>query len=162
MNKITEELLWKFIDGDCTEEEKTQIQKALEQDEALRRSLAERQALHEALQKIEEEAPSMRFATNVMENLPKNVWSWRPLVTPRLIGKFILGLSASVSLCVLIAFTAAPTVNSTATDPVIGQVTQLSNQIFSSSFSSLIVLLTIGAAMLYLLDRYLKNRFSNS
>lgn len=159
MKAISEELLWKYIDGDCSDEEKQMIEAALEKDETLKQSMAERKALHLALQNIEEEVPSMRFATNVMENLPKKVWRWKPLLTPRLAGRFIFGLVSGTTICFLLAFTAAPNVNAVSQDPVIGQLSQWSNQFFASSFSNMIILITLGVAILYALDQYLKKRF---
>lgn len=157
MTKITEELLWRYIDGDCSEEEQQLIKNALAEDESLKEAMAERQALHAALKKIEEEEPSMRFATNVMENLPEQLWSWRPLVTRQLVGQFLLGLSGSIAICYLLAASFGPGSTSGNSKQMIGQVSNWSNQLFSSSFSSIIILSSVILICLYFFDKYLKN-----
>lgn len=65
--KITEELLWAYVEGSLPEKQCGRLESALEQDEQARQRLKEIRLLSSALQDMETEAPSMRFAANVME-----------------------------------------------------------------------------------------------
>ncbi|MEL6944975.1 MAG: hypothetical protein AAFO82_20150, partial [Bacteroidota bacterium] len=69
--KITEELLWKYIEGNCTDAEQMAVKQALEDDVDLKKEWLERKILHQMMEKQELESPSMRFTKNVMESLPK-------------------------------------------------------------------------------------------
>lgn len=77
------DLIWRFIDGDCDEAEKATITKRLEEDPTFRQVLEESQLLDRAFADLELEQPSMRFTTNVMENLPE---LYQQLPTLQLLG----------------------------------------------------------------------------
>jgi len=65
------ELLWKYADGECTPQEKAEIESRLATDPGLREELDMVLELHTALAGTEPEQPSMRFTQNLMEALPK-------------------------------------------------------------------------------------------
>lgn len=159
MKNIPEELLWKYIDGNCSEEEKKAINTAIAEDDTLRAALAERIALHQALKKMEAEQPGMRFTSNVMENLPDKVLAWQPLLSPRLIGKFFGGLTAGLAICFLLVYNIQATESGQDYASIIGQVTQWSHQVFYSTFSKIIAMLTLSLLPLYFLDRFLKRNY---
>ena len=69
--KITEETLWNYIEGNCTEAERLSVEQALKTDVGLKKEWLERKILHEMMEQQELESPSMRFTKNVMEALPK-------------------------------------------------------------------------------------------
>ena len=64
------ELLWKYIDGQCTPEEVSRVERLLAEDAGFKREWAQRHKLHQHLRLEELEQPSMRFARNVMDRLP--------------------------------------------------------------------------------------------
>lgn len=71
-------LIWKYLDGECTPQEKEQVQLLTTQDLAFAEELAMAKSLQEALQGLEPEQPSMRFSANVSEKLPA---LYRPIHT---------------------------------------------------------------------------------
>ncbi|MEO1257355.1 MAG: hypothetical protein AAFZ15_01110 [Bacteroidota bacterium] len=66
----TQELLWKYAEGQCTPSELLQIEKQLTDDLALQKELDQVLELQSVLVSMEPDAPSMRFAQNVMDTLP--------------------------------------------------------------------------------------------
>jgi anti-sigma factor RsiW len=71
-------LIWKYLDGECTPQEKEQVQHLLVQDAAFAEELEIARSLQETLQGLEPEQPSMRFGANVTEKLPA---LYRPIHT---------------------------------------------------------------------------------
>ena len=71
-------LIWKYLDGECTSQEKEQVQHLLAQDTAFAEELELAKSLQETLQGMEPEQPSMRFSANVTEKLPA---LYRPIHT---------------------------------------------------------------------------------
>ena len=69
--KSREEKWWEQLDGDASPEERAELEKALKSDEQAQREYALRRKLHEELQGLEPEQPSLRFTQNLMERLPK-------------------------------------------------------------------------------------------
>ncbi|MEZ4959980.1 MAG: hypothetical protein R2830_09185 [Saprospiraceae bacterium] len=70
-----QELLWKYAEGQCSEPEKAEMERILVADESLREELRLVQEVQSALAGMEVEQPSMRFAQNVMEALPKKLYA---------------------------------------------------------------------------------------
>lgn len=70
MSVMEETLLWKYIDGDCSPEELALVEKMLAEDQGLRQHFERMQALHGDLLNMDLEQPSMRFTTNIMDQLP--------------------------------------------------------------------------------------------
>ncbi|NET36291.1 MAG: hypothetical protein F6K19_30410 [Cyanothece sp. SIO1E1] len=77
------DLIWRFIDGDCDEAETKAVLQRMEEDPDFKRAVEERQQLDGAFADLELEQPSMRFTTNVMENLPV---LYQQLPTQHLLG----------------------------------------------------------------------------
>ena len=71
-------LIWKYLDGECTPQEKEQVQHLLAQDLAFAEELEMAKSLQETLLGLEPEQPSMRFSANVSEKLPA---LYRPIHT---------------------------------------------------------------------------------
>lgn len=63
-------LIWKYLDGECTPQEKEQVQHLLAEDLAFGEELEMAKSLQETLRELEPEQPSMRFSANVSEKLP--------------------------------------------------------------------------------------------
>lgn len=68
--KSRKEKWWEQLDGDASPEERPAFEKALQGDEDLQREYAMRRKLHEELQGLEPEQPSLRFTQSLMERLP--------------------------------------------------------------------------------------------
>ncbi len=77
------DLIWRFIDGDCDEVETKALLQRMEEDPDFKQAVEERQQLDGAFGDLELEQPSMRFTTNVMENLPM---LYQQLPTQHLLG----------------------------------------------------------------------------
>lgn len=67
--KLDEQLLWQYIEGACTPEEKILVADLIEKDAVWKEEWAMRKALHEQLPQVELEAPSMRFSQNIMDRI---------------------------------------------------------------------------------------------
>jgi hypothetical protein len=65
-----QELLWKYVEGNCTENEISQVENLLSKNSEAAKELEQILAVHSTLKAIEPEKPSMRFLKNVMEALP--------------------------------------------------------------------------------------------
>jgi hypothetical protein len=70
MKQLDENTLWKYLDGDCNEEERLQMESLLSTDSALAEELLLRTTLHEQMGDLELEQPSANFSANVMAAIP--------------------------------------------------------------------------------------------
>jgi hypothetical protein len=70
MEKEMSILIWKYLDGECTQQENELVQQLLATDAGFEEELNLAKALQQALGALEPEEPSMRFAANVSEKLP--------------------------------------------------------------------------------------------
>jgi hypothetical protein len=66
-----EERLWSFIDGTASADEKTVIEKLLENDAAWKAKYRELLEVNQLLRSSELDNPSMRFTKNVMEEIAR-------------------------------------------------------------------------------------------
>ena len=157
-------LIWKYVDGECTPAEISQIESAARRDPEVRRAIAEAEMLHLKLQKQETEAPSMRFVQNVMEALPPiyRKYSSEPLLNPSWIKAFYAFLAVFLITYIWMfaeyargdnpeAYAWMATVESTY-ESILGQL-------FGQS-TVLIAALGISIILLYWVDRRLKNYFA--
>jgi hypothetical protein len=69
MEQEMEKRLWEFIDGHCSEEEKTIIHQQLAENPVWSSKYNDLKQVHDMLQKEELEMPSLRFMKNVMEEI---------------------------------------------------------------------------------------------
>ncbi|HWZ03615.1 MAG TPA: hypothetical protein VNX40_08360 [Mucilaginibacter sp.] len=90
MNSI-EEILWNYIDGNCTPEEQGRIKSLIAEDEAYRLKYQELLNLDKEFSAIELDEPSMAFTYNVMETIRKEN-AMVPLKA-RINKKIILGIA---------------------------------------------------------------------
>lgn len=160
MNHI--ELLWKYIDGECSPDEALEAERLLAENPELKREWAQRARLHQELQQQELEQPSMRFARNVMERLPElyRKLDIRPLISP-FWRKALAGLAG---VFVLAYFALVFNVIETAGPAEGGQIPEV--QAFVDTLTglpmqamSILLALSFGYILLAFLDRQLKKRF---
>ncbi len=164
MKSYTEEKIWNYIDGSCSEAEKQEIEQAMEQNPELRKAMAERMVLHQNLQKIELEEPSMRFATNIMEKLPniKFKLSISPLVSPKVKRSFlfgILGLFIAIFGIVFSLPEQQPGNGSAPADPYVNQWVYWSTTLVDSPVFIMIACIGLSFVAFYYLDKVLKKKF---
>jgi anti-sigma factor RsiW len=67
MNEFQNLLIWKYLDGECTNAELQQVESLRESDPAFESTFKEAEAIHFTLKAMQAETPPMRFATAVME-----------------------------------------------------------------------------------------------
>lgn len=65
------ERLWQYIDGNCTPEEKTTVEKLLQENSTWRENYQALLQVQQLLQQSDLEAPSLRFTKNVMEHITR-------------------------------------------------------------------------------------------
>jgi hypothetical protein len=65
-----EERLWEYIDGTCSAQEKSTIDKFLQENEQWKLVFEELMDIQQMLASSELEQPSLRFAKNVVEKIP--------------------------------------------------------------------------------------------
>ncbi len=164
MTSYNEESLWNYIDGACSEEEKREIEQAMKHDLELRKAVAERMALHQDLQKIEAEEPSMRFATNIMEKLPKIKFklSISPLIPPKVKRGFLfimLGLFIAILGIVFSLPEQQLSNDHTAADPYVNQWVHWSTTLMNSPVFIMVACIGFSFVAFYYLDKMLEKRF---
>jgi hypothetical protein len=71
MDQEMDRLIWDFIDGRCSPEEKELIVQRLVKDQLWEIRYSQLFSIHEMLKKDELEMPSLRFTKNVMEEIAK-------------------------------------------------------------------------------------------
>lgn len=158
MKPQDDQLQWKYLDGEATEQERTWVQRRLTDDAAFKAELQSRQQLNHTLKQMEPEHPSMRFVINVMDSLPilykKAI---EPLVSPKWI-KVFMG-SIGVFVVGLFAY-AATSFGSVSTSNVPGE--QLIDKLNALPISVFTTLAIISFTYLFfvVLDRQLKKRFA--
>lgn len=158
MKPQDDKLMWKYLDQEANEQERTSLQRRLTDDEGFKQELQSRQQLNHALKQMEPEHPSMRFVMNVMESLPilykKNI---EPLVNPKWVKAFLGGLVVFV-----VGLFGYATVNagSAAVPDMPGS--NLVNQLYDMPVSVFTTLAIGSFSYLFfvLLDRQLKKRFA--
>ena len=154
------ELLWKYIDGDCSPEEQAEVERLLAADEGFKLEWAQRKKLHEGLKEQPLEQPSMRFARNIMERLPalyKKI-NIEPLFSPAqwrviygLLGVFLVGYFSMVYGVVESGTAGTPS-------PMLDNMIQTVNSL-PSQVMAVLAALSFGIITLVWLDRQLKRRF---
>lgn len=105
MKQVDENTWWKYIDGECSEEEKLHLDSLLEKDPSLVEDLLLRSTLHKEMEHVALEIPTTNFTENVLAALPekRTITKIEPLFSPR---QMWIGVAALV-LCFIGLFTIA-------------------------------------------------------
>lgn len=160
-----EELLWKYLDGECSPEETGAVEKLLAEDPEFKREWARRHKLHKQLQQQELEQPSLRFARNVMDRLPElyHKLDIRPLISP--LWQKVLGGLAGAFLLAYFALV-YNFVETTAPDGAsqIPAVQAFVDTLAGLPVQALSILLSLsfGYILLVVIDQRLKKRFDHT
>ena len=160
MKKI-EDIIWDYLDGECTPEEKAILEQKLATDQVFQQLFLQSQVLHKNLQEVEVESPSMRFSQNVMDKLPpiRNL-ATAPLVSKRWLRIF----GSSIASLVLFFFGGSLSLITPASSQ--GSSSHWILDFFSSIFNYLPAntlffsgIITAALLSLLFLDRWLERRF---
>ncbi len=159
----TDQLIWQYIDGECTEAERMELEALLKKDKKLQREVQEARQLHQQLQQLEPEQPSLRFSVNVMEQLPplaRRLWV-EPFVPESVIRRFLAvmtGLFALFFILLLLSRKYYPeqteSTTSQAFETIAGSIAAIPQQ-----WLVLVIIAASGTLLLLLLDRFLQSRF---
>ena len=165
-DNATEILIWKYIDGECTPEEINQVEKRMAEDAEFKSAFLERKQLHEGMQEMEPEQPSMRFTQNLMEKLPELYlkFSVAPLIGARWARAIAGGLTLiCIGFYALISFAVPAASGGTPTTQGYTEATETINNFFQSVPSQLFLILgalSFGYIALVFIDQKLRERFS--
>jgi hypothetical protein len=162
-----DELIWKYIDGHCDLAEKAAFEQLLTTDPSFKKAFEERQVLDQGFQSLTLEEPSMRFTTNVMENLPLLYQKLpaRQLLGPVWIKAFWTSLSFLMVSALGIGFLSPDTATSTGTysNEITRNLIDVPQSLFLP-YKSALILLAISSSLILLvmidkrLDKARKNR----
>ncbi|NRB52233.1 MAG: hypothetical protein HRU41_31455 [Saprospiraceae bacterium] len=154
------DLIWRFIDGDCDEAETKALLQRIEDDPEFKQAVEERRQLDEAFGSLELEQPSMRFTTNVMEHLPM---LYQQLPTQHLLGPawvkaFWSGLTFLMLGTIGLGFF-SPEAATTSSGSFSPESIDISKLLFLPYKTAIILLsISITSIFLVLLDKQLSKR----
>jgi hypothetical protein len=153
--------LWEYIDGFSSEAEKTGIEKLIAENAAWRAKYHELLEVHQSLNLVELEEPSLRFTKNVMEEIAK--YHIAPATKTYINNKIIWSIGIFF-ITVIVSFviygiaqidwtTAGDSKSAFGVDLTKVDYSKMFNNTFVNAFMMLNVVLG-----LMLFDRYLNNR----
>jgi hypothetical protein len=152
-------LIWKYLDGQATAEEKVRVERLLKEDQSFKAAFLERRQLENKMQEEDLEQPSLRFAKNIMDKLPD---LYRRTVEPLVRPFWIRFFFGSLALFLLAYFGMVAYTLPTGEGPAGGPVARITEQV-SAFFEGLPTqVLTIVSALCFAylglvwLDRQLK------
>lgn len=162
MNEKDERLIWRYLDGDLDDREKSVVQHRIKNDEAFREAFMKRELLQKSLQATEPEMPSMRFTQNVMEKLPQLYrYTVRPLLPKVLVRGFALVMAMFAISMLVLPFLHPDGGGATDPLPLLENSRRLSNAIVNvpKQWYLFVAVLSLSYLALLALDRYLRKRF---
>jgi hypothetical protein len=153
--------LWEYIDGTGSEAERSTIERLVAEQAEWKAKYQELLEVHQSIQLVELEAPSLRFSKNVMEEIAR--LQIAPAARQYINNKVVWGIAAFFVTVILsflvygfsqINWSTGEGVNSDLLDKVTGaDYSRMFNNTFVNGFMMLNVILG-----LLLFDRYLANR----
>jgi hypothetical protein len=161
LNDDMESRLWEFIDGMADASQRSVIEELIRENAAWKIKYQELLELHQSINLIELEQPSLRFTKNVMEEISK--LHIAPAAKTYINSKVIFGIAAFF-ITIIIGFVvyALAQVNwSAASDSKSSLGFDLTNVdysvIFSNTFVNAFMMLNVILGLM-LFDRYLSNK----
>lgn len=161
LNDDMESRLWEFIDGMADASQRSVIEELIRENAAWKIKYQELLELHQSINLIELEQPSLRFTKNVMEEISK--LHIAPAAKTYINSKVIFGIAAFF-ITIIIGFVvyALAQVNwSAASDAKSSLGFDLTNVdysvIFSNTFVNAFMMLNVILGLM-LFDRYLSNK----
>ncbi len=166
MKELDEQIIWKFLDGNCSEEERNQVESILQIQPELLEDFEMKRLLHTQLSDVELESPSLDFTSKIMAAIPEPqaISEIQPLLSP--IWKKV-GIASCTILflsCIFLLFSYTPTQVEL---PLLNKISSY-NEVFNSMIYSIatstyefigLVVLSLGS--LAFLDLFLKKKFNN-
>ena len=153
--------LWEYIDGLTSSSEKTVIEKLIAENAEWKQKYQELLDIHQSLNLVELEQPSLRFSKNVMEEIArlhinpaakeyinsKIIWSIAVFFLTVIISFLVYGLSQ-------VQWTNGGKVESS----LLEKITEADySKVFNNSFINVFMMLNVVLGLM-LFDRYLTNR----
>ncbi len=91
MKQIDEKTWWRYLDGECSKEERLQLESLLEEHPSMAEEWLLSKTLHDELSIMEMETPSPSFTANVMAALPekRTITPTEPLLSAKMKWFFI-------------------------------------------------------------------------
>ena len=158
MEKNFNKKWWQSLDKELDEAAQQAFEKEMEEDTAQAIAFSQAKEIHEGLQQLEADEPSMRFNKNVLENLPQlyKKISIEPFFAPRVLRRvaLLIGLLGFISL--LPAFFIDSN-SSTAYPNILLDFLQLSGDL-PTKWMFMLAVLGFGFIAYTILDRQLKKR----
>ena len=153
----TQELLWKYAEGQCSGQEKAEVEKILATDESAVADLRLIQEIHASLSGMEAEQPAMRFSQNVVEALPKNLYvpiDAEPLLPPYF--KVIFGsiLASIFALFFFVSKSKSPANTGVQYYSKIDEFIEIATKLISPDIVLYGILAFISLAILAVFDRF--------
>ena len=153
--------LWAFIDGFVSNEERSAIEKLVAENTEWKNKYAELLQVHESLNLVELEQPSMRFTKNVMEEIAK--YQIAPAAKNYINNKIIwsIGLFFITMIVGFLVYGIAQIDWSAGTDSGTSLGIDLNkidySKIFNNNLMNVFMMLNVVLG-LFLLDRFLSNK----
>jgi len=155
-----QELLWKYVSGECTAQEEELLKKRLKTDKALQQEWQGVKATHESLKQLPLEKPSMRFAKNVMEAIQEQALATGNLINQSILKNLIGGL---VLVSIAIYWIFSRSFGNITDAPLVRDTVHRFNELLTAIPAKGIFYLfsTIAAIMLlFVVDRLLSERIA--
>ena len=154
-----EERLWSYIDGFATAEERSAIEKLLQENVEWKRKYGQLLEVHQLLNATELEEPSMRFSRNVMEEIAK---AHIAPATKSYINKKVISGLAWFFLTMFVGFLiyGMGQINwsQSGNTNLPSQITNIEwNKFFSNTYVNVFMMINVVLGLM-LLDRYLANK----
>lgn len=160
-NEEMEARLWEYIDGLGSAEEQSAIEKLVAENAAWKAKYHELLELHQSINLVELEQPSLRFTKNVMEEIAR--LHITPATRQYINNKVIWGIAAFF-ITVIVSFLIYgfsqvnwTTADSANNDLVNKVVNADYSKMFNNTFVNVFMMLNVVLGLM-LLDRYLSNK----
>ncbi len=156
-----QELLWKYVEGNCSAAEGGNIEKQLADNPSLQKELDSILEVHSTLKGMDTDKPSMRFTQNVLDALPDIYGSGviEPLVKPVWKKVFWLFLAALATGVYLLPRTSRP--NGFTLTSYVDQVAEIVGNIVGQVPNMVLqyfVLTVLSIGLLMLMDKVFLRR----
>jgi hypothetical protein len=154
-----EEQLWNYIDGFCSAEEKTIIEKLVADDLHWREKYQELMEVHGLMNAAELEAPSLRFTKNVMEEIAR--YHIAPAASTYINKNIIWGIAifffSLIAVFLIYGFGQIDWSASTGGNNISENLSKINyNSFFNNTYINIFMMINVVLGLM-LLDRVLSN-----
>ncbi len=151
------DLIWRYIDGQCSADESREVENRLKSDPTFRKQCSEVEEMDALLSKRAPELPSLRFGKNVMDRISQIAPSTYeiPVISRRVVWGFFSGMAVLIAAALMIVISFPSLSGSLTFNPWEGFVSWIQTK----PSSTMVFQIFIGLGVLFLLDRYLGFRY---